>query len=101
MLFRSRDEIDTPGEVWAAIASTKGKESANIAANVRSVFHINRSKNHPSGDETAVQFNGEWFWIDHRDVASRQIFSLVRDLFDLQVKTVSQQAPILNIPVGR
>ena len=96
-----RDEIDTPGEVWAAIASTKGKESANIAANVRSVFHINRSKNHPSGDETAVQFNGEWFWIDHRDQASRQIFSLVRDLFDLQVKTVSQQAPILNIPVGR
>ena len=48
-----------------------------------------------------MQFEGEWFWIDRNDKPSRQVFSLVRDLFDLQVKTVSQQAPILNIPVGR
>jgi len=95
------DDVDTPQEVWQAIAATKGDASANITETIRSIFRIHRSKQRPASAEISVQFEGEWFWIERADKPSRQVFSLVRDLFDLQVKTVSQQAPILNIPVGR
>ena len=88
-------------EVWQAIAATEGSASANITQTIRSFFRIQRSKRQPDSAQVSVQFEGEWFWIDRNDKPSRQVFSLVRDLFDLQVKTVSQQAPILNIPVGR
>ena len=87
--------------MWQAIAATEGSASANITQTIRSFFRIQRSKRQPDSAQVSVQFEGEWFWIDRNDKPSRQVFSLVRDLFDLQVKTVSQQAPILNIPVGR
>ena len=96
-----QDHIDTAHEVWQAIAATEGSASANITQTIRSFFRIQRSKRQPDSAQVSVQFEGEWFWIDRNDKPSRQVFSLVRDLFDLQVKTVSQQAPILNIPVGR
>lgn len=94
-------QIDSSIEVWRAIAATTGDRSADVGSSIRSVFRIHRSKVKPKDSELGVQYGGEWFWIAHDDRASKQVFSLVRDLFDLQVKTVTSQGPILNIPVGR
>jgi hypothetical protein len=67
----------------------------------RRSVHSGRTAFAPAASEVSVQFNGDWYWIASGDRASKQIFSLVRDLFDLQVKTVSEQGPVLTVPVGR
>ena len=78
-----------------------GKWLEIVERRMRGVFRIRRGGSAPSSSEVSVQFNGDWYWIASGDRASKQIFSLVRDLFDLQVKTVSEQGPVLTVPVGR
>jgi hypothetical protein len=47
-----------------------------------------------------VQYHGDYFWIDPEDRTSVQVFSLVRDLFDLQVTAGTDLKPVLTIPVS-
>jgi hypothetical protein len=47
-----------------------------------------------------VQFHDGYFWIDPEDRTSVQVFSLIRDLFDLQVTAGSEVKPVLTIPVS-
>ena len=92
-------DADTPGDVWTSLANADG--TIDVERRMRGVFRIRRGGSAPSSSEVSVQFNGDWYWIASGDRASKQIFSLVRDLFDLQVKTVSEQGPVLTVPVGR
>ena len=92
-------DADTPGDVWTSLANADG--TIDVERQMRGVFRIRRTAFAPAASEVSVQFNGDWYWIASGDRASKQIFSLVRDLFDLQVKTVSEQGPVLTGPVGR
>jgi hypothetical protein len=47
-----------------------------------------------------VLHEGWWCWIAADDALSKQRFSLVRDHYDLQVKSKPGGRPVLTIPVG-
>ena len=48
-----------------------------------------------------MQHDGLWYWIPAEDLTTNQVFTLVRDLFDLQVRSeLDQGRPLLTIPVG-
>ncbi len=92
-------DIDSPSELWAKIAEGSAA-TTDLSAHVNAVFRVHRGSCAPAHSSVRVCYRGEWYWIDNRDHTSKQVFALMRDLFDLQVKGGGEQVPVLTIPVG-
>ena len=92
--------VRSPAAIFARIArSPSGR--ADIGEEVRHAFRIRCGNSAPSSARTAVQHDGLWYWIPAEDLTTNQVFTLVRDLFDLQVRSeLDQGRPLLTIPVG-
>ena len=67
---------------------------------VRNFFRVNQTESRPANSAVEVFYEGAWYWIADDDLLSKQLFSLVRDLYDLQVKSQPGGRPVLTIPVG-
>jgi hypothetical protein len=68
---------------------------------VNAVFRVHRGARAPSDATVSVAFRGQQFWIEASDRTTKEVFALVRDLYDLQVKSGNETTPVLTIPVGR
>ena len=90
--------MDSQTEAWQALRD-EGRVS-DLREKVRALFRIHWSRRRPENQDLMVQFRGDYFWIDPNDRTSVQVFSLVRDLFDLQVTAAKDVRPILTIPVS-
>jgi hypothetical protein len=65
------------------------------------LIRISSSADRPADVFVAVPYNGYWFSIDDRDIASKGVFSFLMFVFTF-VETVSKEAaPILTIPTTR
>ncbi|MNZ83670.1 hypothetical protein D3C78_1024050 [compost metagenome] len=65
------------------------------------LIQVATSAEPPTDAFVAVPYQGYWFYIDNRDIPSKQIFSSIMFLFTF-VETRSQEAaPILTIPTTR
>ena len=91
-------QLDSQTEAWQALRD-EGPTS-DLREKVRALFRIHWSRKRPENQNLMVQFQGDYFWIDPKDRTSVQVFSLVRDLFDLQVTAGKDVRPILTIPVS-
>lgn len=92
------ENLNSQEEAWRAVRDDIG--TRDLRAKVRALFRIHWSRKRPKRDELMVQFHGDYFWIDPEDRTSVQVFSLIRDLFDLQVTAGSELRPVLTIPVS-
>jgi hypothetical protein len=54
----------------------------------------------PDDAFTAVPFRNHWFWIDGKDVSSKNIFSFLMFIFTLTETGSKEGVPIVTIPVG-
>ena len=64
-------------------------------------FSIQSSDSSPDHAAVAVQYRDHWFYIDDHDHAAKTSFTLIANLFDLQVKGPSKDSePVLTLPVG-
>jgi hypothetical protein len=94
-------DVDCPGELWMLMRSNAGHSHVDLAENVNAVFRVHRGATPPDDASVSVPYRGDWFWLDAKDQTARQVFALVRDLFDLQVSSGGQTQPVLTVPVGR
>lgn len=92
-------DIDTPEELWNGIAAGH-YSGADLSEHVNSVFRVHRAESAPATACVKVWYRGDWYWIDQSDQTSKDVFALMRDLFDLQVTNGALQTPVLTIPVG-
>jgi hypothetical protein len=73
------------------------------------LFVVNHARQHhrPHDAYVAVKYRDYWFYIDDRDQASKQTFSLMMQLIRLDVsnpltsESGVQKTPVLTLPVGR
>ena len=47
----------------------------------------------------AVPYRQHWFWIDDKDLASKQIFSFMMFVFTLVETGGKEGAPVVTVPV--
>jgi hypothetical protein len=94
-------DVDAPEELWSLMGANAGENAIDLAPYVNAVFRVQRGTSVPADAPVSVFYRGDWFWIDAKDVTARKVFALVRDLFDLQVKSGSDTQPVLTVPVGR
>ncbi len=48
----------------------------------------------------AVPYDGDWFWIDNRDLGTKRVFSFVMLLLSLGESSKPGQPPVISIPAG-
>jgi hypothetical protein len=54
----------------------------------------------PDDAYAAVQYRGQWFWIDDRDMPSKRLFGFLMLLFSLAETGTNPNLPVLTIPTG-
>jgi hypothetical protein len=63
-------------------------------------MRIHSGSRRPADAFIAVRYQGNWYYLDRSDEKSKQAFSLLTYLFQLQAPEASKSAPILTVPVG-
>jgi hypothetical protein len=48
----------------------------------------------------AAAYDGDWFWIENRDLATKRVFSFVMLLLSLSESSKPGQPPVITIPAG-
>ena len=90
--------LDSPEELYGAMpVPSVGRELENF---MRAVFRVRCGTSVPEGAEITVRERGRWYWIESTDTSSLLIFAMLRDLYDLQVKSEGYPGPVLTLPVG-
>lgn len=74
----------------------KASDGRHIAPLVR----IQSSQEKPRDAFVAVPFRNHWFWIDDRDVLSKNVFSFLMFIFTLTETRDKEGVPIVTIPAG-
>jgi hypothetical protein len=106
-------EVETPTALEVLRAAARGVQvpeshlSAGIVtAGARSrpvPLAVQVSPEEPAQASIAARYRDHWYFIDDRDVASKQAFMLLRTLVGLRLDALGggQMAPVLTVPVGR
>ncbi|MCI0400797.1 MAG: hypothetical protein L0Y67_07200 [Gammaproteobacteria bacterium] len=63
-------------------------------------LHIRSSVERPRDSFVAVQYQGNWFYVAHSDQTSKEAFTLITYLFQLQAPQAPTQGPLLTVPTG-
>jgi hypothetical protein len=92
------EDVDTGTELFARM--TQIRKGEDLSRYVRAVFRVHCGDSKPANALVSVHDGQRWYWIDSTDKTSRCVFSMVRDMYDLQVTAEGQSTPILTLPVG-
>ena len=90
--------MNTAEELFAKMADAP--DGSDLTENVDAIFRVHCTSARPKDSLVSVLYRDQWYWIDETDFTSRCLFSMVRDMYDLQVKNEVGNAPVLTIPVG-
>jgi hypothetical protein len=63
-------------------------------------LHVQTSPTSPEQAFVAVQYRGDWFYVDDSDLRSQRTFTLLMFLFELQAPAGGGAAPLLTLPSG-
>lgn len=61
-------------------------------------MHIRSGPDVPADTYSAVQYKGNWYWIDDNDIASKRTFTFLMILFSLAETGQSAAAPVVTVP---
>lgn len=67
---------------------------------VTPLIRVNSAPQKPTDAFVSIRYSGHWFWIDGKDLPSKQIFSFLMFVFTLTETGVKERAPIVTIPAG-
>jgi hypothetical protein len=90
--------MNTAEELFAKMA--EAPDGSDLTENVDAIFRVHCTSTRPKDSLVSVLYHDQWYWIDETDFTSRCLFSMTRDMYDLQVKNEVGNAPVLTIPVG-
>ena len=67
---------------------------------IQPLINIHSSLSKPDNALVAVPYQGYWFWIDNRDIASKSLFTFLMYIFTLTETGGKDATPIVTIPAG-
>jgi len=76
------------------------QEKASDGRPIAPLVRIQSSQEKPRDAFVAVPFRNHWFWIDDRDVLSKNVFSFLMFIFTLTETGGKEGVPIVTIPAG-
>lgn len=64
------------------------------------LMRVQSAEEEPENSMGAIQYRGQWYYIEDSDLNSKSTFSLLGQLFSLQAGNAKSFAPTLTLPVG-
>ncbi len=99
MLFLSKG-VDVPSvDLTEGHVYPVSTESANPQESIVPL-HVRTSQTPPEEAFVAVQYRGNWFYVDSSDKQSMRMFTLLMFLFELQAPAGGGAAPLITLPTG-
>lgn len=93
--------IDVPPEHLAEKRVTPTfREKTPGGETIAPLVWIHSSAQRPVDAFAAVPFRGYWFWIDDKDILSKNVFSFLMFVFTLTETGGKEGTPIVTIPAG-
>jgi len=89
--------IDLPAADVASGRVLASKRQAGDAGS-KPLVHIRSGAEAPTDTYAAVQYKGNWYWIDESDVESKRTFTFMMILFSLAETGQSAPAPVVTVP---
>lgn len=91
--------VEVPEEDIQEGRATRGVELAVAAGGEKLTRpRIRCSTTKPTDAFTSVQYQGRWFWVDNRDLATKRSFSFMMLIFTLADTSDRESLPLLTIP---
>jgi len=63
-------------------------------------FTVHASTEQPKAAFASFKYEGDWYWIDHEDLASKRVFTLMLFLTTLTNRAGIENVPVLTIPTN-
>ena len=63
-------------------------------------FHVYSSSDRPDEAFASFRYNDYWYWIEHSDLQSKQVFALMMFLTTLTSSGTGKDQPVLTIPTN-
>jgi hypothetical protein len=79
------------GRVLPGRARVAGQQSTALV-------HVRSGSQAPADAYAAVQYKGNWYWIDDTDIASKRMFTFLLILFSLAETGQGSAAPLVTVP---
>lgn len=94
MLAMSRF-VDVPTD-----KANRATPALELSAGTRVPFRIHVGRDEPEDAYAAYRYHDDWYWIDHQDLASKRVFTLMLFITTLTNYSSDGNAPVLTIPTG-
>jgi len=95
VLFAMAKFIDVPPD-----KASRTIPGYSVAADAVRPFHVLTSRDKPDDTYASFRYHGDWYWIEHDDLHSKGVFTLMLFLTTLTNRAPDQNAPVLTIPTG-
>ncbi|HAR96456.1 MAG TPA: hypothetical protein DCR97_10915 [Deltaproteobacteria bacterium] len=93
--------IDVPAEhVTEKRVTPTFREKLSDGRPIAPLVKIKSSSHRPLDAFVAVPFRDHWFWIDDKDILSKNVFSFLMFIFTLTETGGKEGVPIVTIPAG-
>ena len=63
-------------------------------------FRVHTSTERPDDSFASFKYHGDWYWIDHEDMNSKRVFTLMLFMTTLTNRSGTENAPVLTIPTN-
>jgi hypothetical protein len=90
--------VEVPAKDLAEHRAAPGVESMPAGQESLRLIQIHSSKSSPPNAFVAVNYRGQWFWIDDCDLKSKRTFSFMMLLFTLAETGEKEPLPLITIP---
>jgi hypothetical protein len=82
------------------VAERRATSVPDVATDAAPLIHIYSSSTAPIDAYTAAFYRGRWFWVDDRDLRSKQVFMFLMMMSALSEARAVPQMPIVTIPTN-
>jgi hypothetical protein len=95
MLIAMSGFIDVPAD-----KSQRATPGFSLPAGFNKPFQVYSGPKVPDDVFASYKYHGDWYWIEHNDIESKRVFTLMLFVTTLTSHTGQTIAPVLTIPTG-
>ena len=93
--------IEVPGvHVAEKRVNPTFKDEPVMGVPLAPLIRVNSAPRKPTDAFVSISYRDHWFWIDDKDLPSKQIFSFLMFVFTLTETGVKERIPIVTVPAG-
>ena len=95
MLYAMASFVDVPPD-----KSDRAPGGFRLSQQMERPFRVRTAQERPEDAFASFEYHGDWYWIDHEDISSKRVFTLMLFMTTLTNRSGTENAPVLTIPTN-